>query len=308
MKIIFEDKKEKILMRVENERVMEVIFYDSLLHNIYRGKISDKIDSLKAYFVKISENESLFLKSTLAYNIGDNVIIQYVREPANGKLGLASENFSLENEAYTLTRYPLKKRPRLKKGKDKDETLYKEILAEKERLIKEEKFFPSPKVLVENSSRDFYLASHKDYEIRDFDVTNSREFSNLKEELKKSELGYKDLSIIIDELKTLTVIDVNTAKRKSKLNKKDFLLNVNLELIDFIVYNLKLRNIGGMVVIDFLRTDGKEELKEAFNDAARKYKLEAEVFGFSQMGLFEISIKRRGDSLKAKLEKRKLLF
>lgn len=295
-------------MRVENERVMEVIFYDSLLHNIYRGKISDKIDSLKAYFVKISENESLFLKSTLAYNIGDNVIIQYVREPANGKLGLASENFSLENEAYTLTRYPLKKRPRLKKGKDKDETLYKEILAEKERLIKEEKFFPSPKVLVENSSRDFYLASHKDYEIRDFDVTNSREFSNLKEELKKSELGYKDLSIIIDELKTLTVIDVNTAKRKSKLNKKDFLLNVNLELIDFIVYNLKLRNIGGMVVIDFLRSDGKEELKEAFNDAARKYKLEAEVFGFSQMGLFEISIKRRGDSLKAKLEKRKLLF
>ena len=295
-------------MRVENERVMEVIFYDSLLHNIYRGKISDKIDSLKAYFVKISENESLFLKSTLAYNIGDNVIIQYVREPANGKLGLASENFSLENEAYTLTRYPLKKRPRLKKGKDKDETLYKEILAEKERLINEEKFFPSPKLLVENSSRDFYLASYSDYEIRDFDVRNSREFSNLKEELKKSELGYKDLSIIIDELKTLTVIDVNTAKRKSKLNKKDFLLNVNLELIDFIVYNLKLRNIGGMVVIDFLRTDGKEELREAFEDAARKYKLEAEVFGFSQMGLFEISIKRRGDSLKAKLEKRNLLF
>ena len=295
-------------MRVENERVMEVIFYDSLLHNIYRGKISDKIDSLKAYFVKISENESLFLKSTLAYNIGDNVIIQYVREPANGKLGLASENFSLENEAYTLTRYPLKKRPRLKKGKDKDETLYKEILAEKERLINEEKFFPSPKVLVENSSRDFYLASYSDYEIRDFDVTNSREFSNLKEELKKTEIAYKDLSIIIDELKTLTVIDVNTASRKSKLNKKDFLLNVNLELIDFIVYNLKLRNIGGMVVIDFLRSDGKEELREAFNDAASRYKLEAEVFGFSQMGLFEISIKRRGDSLKAKLEKRNLLF
>lgn len=308
MKIIFEDKKEKILMRVENERVMEVIFYDSLLHNIYRGKISDKIDSLKAYFVKISESESLFLKSTLAYNIGDNAIIQYVREPANGKLGLASENFSLENEAYTLTRYPLKKRPKLKKGKDKDETLYKEILAEKERLINEEKFFPSPKLLVENSSRDFYLASYRDYEIRDFDVRNSREFSNLKEELKKSELGYKDLSIIIDELKTLTVIDVNTASRKSKLNKKDFLLNVNLELIDFIVYNLKLRNIGGMVVIDFLRSDGKEKLREAFLDAARKYKLEAEVFGFSQMGLFEISIKRRGDSLKAKLEKRNLLF
>ena len=38
MKIILDDKKEKILMRVKDERVMEVIFYDSLLHNIYRGK------------------------------------------------------------------------------------------------------------------------------------------------------------------------------------------------------------------------------------------------------------------------------
>ena len=113
MKVIFDDKKEKILMRQVDGRVMEVIFYDSLLHNIYRGKVLDKIDSLGAYFVEISEKETIFLKSTLNYKIGDNVIAQYVREPANGKLGLGSENFSIENEAYTLTRYPLRKRPKL---------------------------------------------------------------------------------------------------------------------------------------------------------------------------------------------------
>lgn len=85
---------------------MDLIFYDSPLHNIYRAKVVNKIDSLNAYFVQISDTENLFLKSTLSYKIGDNAIVEYVREPTNGKLGLASENFKIENEAYILTRYP----------------------------------------------------------------------------------------------------------------------------------------------------------------------------------------------------------
>ena len=308
MKVIFDDKKEKILMRQKDGRVMEVIFYDSLLHNIYRGKVLNKIDSLGAYFVEISKEETLFLKSTLNYKVGDNAIVEYVREPANGKLGLGSENFSIENEAYTLTRYPIRKRPRLKKGKVKDDILYKEILAEKERLINEEKFLPSPKLLRENSIKEKYLEEFKDYELKDFDIRNSRDFVKLADQIRESEICYKDMSIIIDQLKTLTVIDVNSGSRKSKQGKKDFLLNVNLDLVDFIAYNLKLRNIGGMVVIDFLRSDGEEMIKESFRKAAEAYGLEAEVFGFSQMGLFEISIKRRGDSLKDNLAKRSLLF
>lgn len=308
MKVIFDDKKEKILMRQKDGRVMEVIFYDSLLHNIYRGKVLNKIDSLGAYFVEISKEETLFLKSTLNYKVGDNAIVEYVREPANGKLGLGSENFSIENEAYTLTRYPIRKRPRLIKGKVKDDILYKEILAEKERLINEEKFLPSPKLLRENSIKEKYLEEFKDYELKDFDIRNSRDFAKLADQIRESEISYKDMSIIIDQLKTLTVIDVNSGSRKSKQGKKDFLLNVNLDLVDFIAYNLKLRNIGGMVVIDFLRSDGEEMIKESFRKAAEAYGLEAEVFGFSQMGLFEISIKRRGDSLKDNLAKRSLLF
>ena len=308
MKVIFDDKKEKILMRQVDGRVMEVIFYDSLLHNIYRGKVLDKIDSLGAYFVEISEKETIFLKSTLNYKIGDNVIAQYVREPANGKLGLGSENFSIENEAYTLTRYPLRKRPKLKKTMEKNDDLYTEILAEKDRLINEEKFLPSPKLLRENSIKEKYLGNFNDYELKDFDINNSLDFAKLIGEIKKSEISHKDMSIIVDELKTLTVIDVNTGSRKSKQGKKDFLLNVNLDLVDFIAYNLKLRNIGGMVVIDFLRSDGQELIKESFRKSAEAYGLEAEIFGVSPMGLFELSIKRRGDSLKANLAKRSLLF
>ena len=307
MKIIYEDKKEKVLVRCDEGRVMEVIFYDSSLHNIYRTKVVNKIDSLAAFFVEISDKENLFLKSTLDYKIGDNALIEYVREPSNGKLGLASENFRLENEAYTLTRYPLKGRPKLKKNKKKDEALYKDLIQKKENILKEENFLPTPKLLVENQVRDKYLNAFKDYEIKEFDIRNSTIFANLIKEFKSSEIAYKDLSIIIDELETLTVIDVNTGSRKSKNNKKDFLLNINLELIDFIAYKLKLRNIGGMVVIDFLRSDGEEKIIEEFKKACDKYKHEAEIYGFTKMGLFELTIKRRGDSLKAKLSEKNLL-
>lgn len=307
MKIIYEDKKEKVLVRYEEGRVMEVIFYDSPLHNIYRAKVVNKIDSLKAYFVEISDKENLFLKSTLDYKIGDNAIVEYVREPANGKLGLASENFKLDNEAYTITRYPLRARPKLKKNKKKDENLYREIILMKENLLKEENFLPTPKLLVENQVREKYLNAFKDYDLKEFDIRNSIIFGNLIKELKSSEIAYKDLSIIIDELETLTVVDVNTGSRKSKNNKKDFLLNINLDLIDFIAYNLKLRNIGGMVVIDFLRSDRENLIIEEFRKACDKYKLQAEIYGFTKMGLFELTIKRRGDSLKAKLIKKNLL-
>ena len=62
-----------------------------------------------------------------------------------------------------------------------------------------------------------------------------------------------------------------------------------------------------MVVIDFLRSDGKDLIIKEFQKACKKYGLESEIFGFTKMGLFEMSIKRRGDSLKAKLSKKNLL-
>lgn len=307
MKELLIDKKQKLIVRSKDERVMEVIFYDSLINNIYRARVENKIDSLNAYFVKINDDENLFLKSTLDYKVGDNAIIQYVRKPANGKLGLASENFRLENNSYELMRYPLSSRPKLKKSRPKDKNLYKSLIKEKETLINEEKFYPSPKLLKENSLKDDYIIKYKDYELKTFDARNSKLFRDLIKFVATSELSYKDMSIIIDELETLTVIDVNTGSRKSKMKKDDFLMAVNLDLLDFIAYNLRLRNIGGMVVVDFLRVRKKEKLKEEFEKSLKKYGLEAKSYGFSQMGLFELVIKRRGESLRKELCKRKLL-
>jgi len=62
-----------------------------------------------------------------------------------------------------------------------------------------------------------------------------------------------------------------------------------------------------MVIIDFLRSDGEKKIIEEFQKKCDKYKLETEIFGFTKMGLFEMTIKRRGNSLKAKLSEKNLL-
>ena len=61
-----------------------------------------------------------------------------------------------------------------------------------------------------------------------------------------------------------------------------------------------------MVIIDFLRSENKEKIIGEVEKAIENYELEAEIFGFSEMGLFELTIKRRGENLKKALKQRGL--
>lgn len=304
---IFVDKKTKVLAKIIADRVVEVKFCDSLIGNIYRGKVINKLDALKGYFVEYAKGETLYLTSTIPYKIGDNVIVQYVRDPANGKLALGSLNFKLENENYWVKRFPQAKGPSQKNTKKRDDKLYKDLASEKERLIREEKFYPTPKILYENSYLDTYLRENSNLAIIEGNIKELKQFKDALQIIKEKKIKYGDYSIIIDDLETLTVVDVNTDGKKSKNKKDKFLENINLELIDFIAYNLKLRNVGGMVVIDFLRNENKEIIEETFKRKAQILGIECEIFGFSPMGLFEMTIKRRGDSLYRELDLRNLL-
>ena len=302
---VFVDEKEKLMGRVKEGRMVEIKFYDSLLGNIYRAKVVNKNDALGAYFVEYDKGKTLYLNSKTSYKIGDNVIVQYVRDPANGKLALGSLNFKVENDSYYVKRFA--RLIKQKEGKRRDKAKFEAIGKLKTRLIQEEKFFPTPKLLYENSLKDKYLEENKDIEVRKVEIGNLPEFGDFLELIKEKRPTYGDLSLIIDELETMTVIDVNSNSKKSTNNKDKFLENINMELIDPILYNLKARNIGGMVLIDFLRNENKEKIEEAMLEKTKEYGLECEIFGFSPMGLFEMTIKRRGDRYATELKKRNLL-
>lgn len=107
--------------------------------------------------------------------------------------------------------------------------------------------------------------------------------------------------LFIEELETLTFVDVNSGSYGRGKNKFKSALDVNLLILKKLVQQLGLRNIGGMVVVDFITMEDKEaeaELLEAFKKELSNLQRKVTVYGFTAMGLFELSLHRKGASLK----------
>lgn len=304
---IFVDYKEKAFGKIIDNKLYELKFYSPYLYNIYRAKVVGKIDSINAYFLLYDKDKKAFLKSNKKFKIGDSLIGQIVKEEFDDKLATFSANFRIENQDYFLYRFKNKGYPILKKGRKKNPKTYKDLLDIKNSLINEENFSPSPKLLKTYNEFDLYLEENKDYDCQEVDIRNNKIIYDSLKTIGDEKIYKDDLSIIINKLETLCFVDVNSSKKRSTMDKDDFYYKVNEDLIDFIFYNLKLRNIGGMIVIDFLKSSLNEKLVEKINECLKKYFKIYTIYGFTNMGLFEISIKREGESLIKKLKEKELI-
>ena len=107
-------------------------------------------------------------------------------------------------------------------------------------------------------------------------------------------------SIVIDQTEALTAIDVNTGRYVGKSNFEDTVLKANLEAVREIAYQLRLRNIGGIIVIDFIdmaKQESREAVHTALLDALSQDKVRTRVLPMSQLGLIEMTRKRVRESL-----------
>ncbi len=107
-------------------------------------------------------------------------------------------------------------------------------------------------------------------------------------------------SLIIEHTEALTVIDVNTGKNVGTTNLEQTVFHNNLEAADEIARQLRLRDIGGIIVIDFIDMEIRENRKkvvEAFRDALGRDKTRTQVFDISDLGLVEMTRKRIGEGL-----------
>ncbi len=106
--------------------------------------------------------------------------------------------------------------------------------------------------------------------------------------------------LFIQQTEALTVVDVNSGKFTSSSNQAETILKTNLQAADEIGRQLKLRNIGGMVVIDFIdmasRMD-KLALLEHFELVLEKDKAKPQIGQLSDLGLVELTRHRQGQSL-----------
>ena len=107
-------------------------------------------------------------------------------------------------------------------------------------------------------------------------------------------------SLIIEHTEALTVIDVNTGKNVGTSNLEETVFRNNLEAAEEIARQLRLRDIGGIIVIDFIDMeikDNRDEVVKAFRDALARDKTRTQVFDISELGLVEMTRKRIGEGL-----------
>ena len=107
-------------------------------------------------------------------------------------------------------------------------------------------------------------------------------------------------SLIVESTEALTVIDVNTGKNVGRTNLEETVYRNNLEAAEEVARQLRLRDIGGIIVIDFIDMEirkNREDVIRAFRDALARDKTRTQVFDISELGLVEMTRKRISEGL-----------
>ena len=106
--------------------------------------------------------------------------------------------------------------------------------------------------------------------------------------------------LIIDQTEAMTTIDINTGAFVGHRNLEDTIFSTNLEATKAIARQLRLRNLGGIIIIDFIDMEQKEHqarVLHSLEQALQKDRIRTNVSGFSALGLVEMTRKRTRESL-----------
>ncbi len=107
-------------------------------------------------------------------------------------------------------------------------------------------------------------------------------------------------SLIIEHTEALTVIDVNTGKNVGTSNLEETVFRNNLEAAEEIARQLRLRDVGGIIVVDFIDMEirpNRSQVIRVFREALARDKTRTQVFEISDLGLCEMTRKRIGEGL-----------
>ncbi len=110
--------------------------------------------------------------------------------------------------------------------------------------------------------------------------------------------------LVFDQAEALTAIDVNTGRFVGKRSQDETVLKTNLEAVEEVVRQLRLRNIGGIIIVDFIdmaREPDRKRVSEALNLALKRDKARTSALKISELGLVQMTRKRTRESLEQML-------
>jgi ribonuclease G len=181
--------------------------------------------------------------------------------------------------------------------------------------------FRSVRDLMSTDVKRLVIDSEEEYEkLKDFVRTNFEKLLDKIELYEGTELIFEaygielDLSralgrkvwlksggyIVIDQTEAMTVIDVNTGKFVGKEELEDTIFKTNLEAVKEIAYQIRLRNLGGIIIVDFIdmeRLENRDRVFNAFVEAMKRDRAKNTISHISELGLIQMTRKRVRESL-----------
>ncbi len=130
-----------------------------------------------------------------------------------------------------------------------------------------------------------------------FNITKQLE-STFSRQVHLKSGGY----IVIDETEALVAIDVNTGRHKGNRDQESTILKVNQEAAEEICRQLRLRNMGGLIVIDFIDMKGRRDQQSVYQrmkEGLRRDKAKTHILPISQLGLMEMTRQRHTESVRS---------
>ncbi|MFZ7134151.1 MAG: Rne/Rng family ribonuclease [Eubacteriales bacterium] len=106
--------------------------------------------------------------------------------------------------------------------------------------------------------------------------------------------------IVIDYTEAFTVIDVNSGKFTGNKNLNETVLKINLEATDVIANQIRLRNISGIILVDYINVEREKDQKmilQRWTQLLTKDKVKTKIVGFTQLCILQITRKQQGKSL-----------
>lgn len=140
---------------------------------------------------------------------------------------------------------------------------------------------------------EYYPGERPIFDLYDVENEASRSLER-RVELKSG--GY----LIIDQTEAMTTIDINTGAFVGHRNLEETIFNTNIEATQAIARQLRLRNLGGIIIIDFIDmadADHKRRVLHSLEVAVGKDRAKTKIHGFTALGLIEMTRKRTRESL-----------
>ncbi len=355
---------------------------ESLVGNIYAGRVANVMPNLQAAFVDIGVGKNGYYyygnaravsdaeKNLAKPKVGDTLILQVEKDAAGSKGAVLSGNFSFPGKFLVLLPKDAgeigvsrkitssEERNRIREivaellpegcgaivrtngeGKSREE-FEKEIavLAEKAEKLKKGEFIKPPALLlqenhpVKRAARDFYAVDVDEYvvndktsyeellETGDYNGENQPNLKLHEDKIplfesyfleRQSERALEEHVwlksggfLVIEETEACVVIDVNTGKAAGKGDLQKTILKTNLEAAEEAAKQMRLRNLSGIIIIDFIDMADKnaqQEVTRRLEVAVKKDRIKTVVVGMTELGLMQVTRKKTRPSLKRQM-------